>query len=216
MKPTSVKQKAINIVAKLKEVYPEALCSLEWHGEDWKLLIMGALSAQCTDERVNIVCEDLFAKYHSPKEIAEANLTEIEEIIKSCGLYHNKAKNMMLACQRLVEVYDSKVPDNMDDLLTLAGVGRKVGNLLLGDIHHKGGVVTDTHCIRICGRLGFYPESEKNPVKVEKILTPLIPVEEQSNFCHRLVLFGRETCSAKNPSCANCPINPYCKHYKGD
>ena len=211
------------IVEKLKAIYPDVVCALEWGGqhggepalllkESWKLLVMGRLSAQCTDARVNIVCKDLFEKFPTVQAMAEGEITEIEAIVRPCGLYHTKAQNIKDACRILAEDYNGIVPDDMDALLALPGVGRKIANLLLGDIYHKGGVVTDTHCIRICGRLGFYDESVKEPLKVERILTPLIAPEEQSDFCHRIVQFGRDTCMARSPACEGCPLGDLCRH----
>ena len=211
------------IVEKLKAIYPDVVCALEWGGqhggepafllkESWKLLVMGRLSAQCTDARVNIVCKDLFEKFPTVQAMAEGEIAEIEAIVRPCGLYHTKAQNIKDACRILVEDYGGIVPDDMDALLALPGVGRKIANLLLGDIYHKGGVVTDTHCIRICGRLGFYDESVKEPLKVERILTPLIAPEEQSDFCHRILQFGRDTCMARSPACEGCPLGNLCRH----
>lgn len=211
------------IIERLKAVYPDVVCALEWGGqhggerdhllrESWKLLVMGRLSAQCTDARVNIVCKDLFEKFPTVQAMAEGDIADIEAIVRPCGLYHTKAQNIKDACRILVEDYNGIVPDDMDTLLALPGVGRKIANLLLGDIYKKGGVVTDTHCIRICGRLGFYDESIKDPLKVERILTPLIAPEEQSDFCHRIVQFGRDTCMARSPQCSECPLANLCKH----
>ena len=209
---TNKKKRAAEIVARLKERYPEAECALQYEGEPWRLLVMGRLSAQCTDARVNLVCRDLFARFPTPEALAYAEVEEIEDIVRPCGLYHTKAANIKDACARLVEVYDGVLPDDMDELLTFPGVGRKIANLLLGDIYKKGGVVTDTHCIRICGRLGFYPESLKDPLKVERILTPLIAEADQSDFCHRIVQFGRDTCTARSPSCGECPLRELCAY----
>ena len=214
------------IVERLKEVYPDVVCALEWGGqhggepefllrESWKLLVMGRLSAQCTDARVNIVCKELFERFPTVQAMAEGDITDIEAIVRPCGLYHTKAQNIKDACRILAEDYGGIVPDDMDALLALPGVGRKIANLLLGDIYKKGGVVTDTHCIRICGRLGFYAEDIKEPLKVERILTPLIPPEEQSDFCHRIVQFGRDTCSARAPLCDACPLSELCGHDRG-
>ena len=197
------------IMERLKDIYPDVVCALEWGGqyggerdfllrESWKLLVMGRLSAQCTDARVNIVCKDLFEKFPTVQAMADGAIEDIEAIVRPCGI--------------LVEDYGGIVPDDMDMLLALPGVGRKIANLLLGDIYKKGGVVTDTHCIRICGRLGFYPETVKEPLKVERILTPLIPEAEQSDFCHRIVQFGRDTCMARGPRCDECPLRELCKH----
>lgn len=206
------KERMLRIVSILRQVYPEALCALDWQGEPWKLLIMGRLSAQCTDARVNLVCRELFAAYPSPEKIAEAPLDELERIIRPCGLFHVKAQNTKDACRLLVENYHGQLPDTMEELLRFPGVGRKVANLLLGDVYHKGGVVTDTHCIRIMGRLGMYPETQKDPLKVERILDPLIPREEQSDLCHRIVQFGRDICSARAPRCDACPLASLCLH----
>ena len=214
------------IVERLKSVYPDVVCALEWGGqyggewdfllrESWKLLVMGRLSAQCTDARVNIVCRELFEKFPTVESMAEGDIEDIEAIVRPCGLYHTKARNIKDACRILVDDYGGIVPDDMDALLALPGVGRKIANLLLGDIYKKGGVVTDTHCIRICGRLGFYPETVKEPLKVERILTPLIAEAEQSDFCHRIVQFGRDTCMARGPKCEECPLRDLCHHGKG-
>ncbi len=198
----------------LKEKYPDASCSLEFGGDAWRLLVMGRLSAQCTDERVNIVCRELFARFPTAEEMASAELSEIEEIVKPCGLYHTKAQNILDSSRMLIDEYGGALPDTMEELLRFPGVGRKIANLLLGDIFHRGGIVTDTHCIRICGRFGMYPEKEKNPYKIETILTPLLPTEEASDFCHRIVLFGREICTARTPKCSECEISKakLCKH----
>jgi endonuclease-3 len=206
------KERMALIVAALKDVYPEAVCALEWQGEPWKLLIMGRLSAQCTDARVNIVCRELFSAYPTPQAIAEATVEELEQYIRPCGLYHVKSQNTKDACRMLIEEFDGVLPDTMEQLLRFPGVGRKVANLLLGDIFHKGGVVTDTHCIRICGRFGMYPESLKDPVRVERILSELIEPSEQSDFCHRIVQFGRDVCTARKPACGECPLSSLCEH----
>ena len=206
------KKNLARIVERLKELYPEALCALEWKGEPWKLLIMGRLSAQCTDARVNIVCRELFSRFPSPEAIAAADITELEEIIRPCGLYRVKAQNTKDACILLTGEYGGRIPDTMEELLRFPGVGRKVANLLLGDLYGKGGVVADTHCMRICGRFGMYPEDLRDPVKVEKILTPLLPQEEICDFCHRIVYFGRDVCSARAPACTDCPLKDLCAH----
>ncbi len=210
------------IVERLKSVYPEIYCALEWGGhrgdaeahldEGWKLLIMGRLSAQCTDARVNIVCRELFAAFPTLSSIADAPIEAIEAIVRPCGLYHTKAENIKDACRMLLDRHDGRVPCDMDALLALPGVGRKIANLLLGDLYRHPGVVTDTHCIRIAGRLGFYDESLKDPLKVERILTPLIEPSEQSDFCHRIVQFGRDVCMARSPACEGCPLADLCPH----
>ncbi len=194
-------------VAALKEIYPAAECALSWGGEDpWRLLVMGRLSAQCTDARVNLTCRELFAAYPTAEAMANAELSALEELVRPCGLYRRKALDLKLASERLVTVYGGNLPQEMDELLTFPGVGRKIANLLRGDIWHYPAVVTDTHCIRICGRLGFYPEHEKDPAKIERILTELIEPDESSDFCHRIVWFGREYCRAQHPLCASCPL----------
>ena len=208
------KQKMKEAVSSLELAYPEAVCSLEYKGEPWKLLVMGRLSAQCTDARVNVVCRELFEKYPTAEALANGEISEIEKIVRPCGLFHTKATDIKQECIRLCEVYNGILPDTMEELLTFPGVGRKIANLLLGDIFKKGGVVTDTHCIRICGRLGFYPETLKDPKKVETVLEKLIPTEKQSDFCHRLVLFGREICTARSPRCDECPLSSVCSHVK--
>ncbi len=202
------------IVESLKELYPSAECALKYDGEPWKLLVMGRLSAQCTDARVNIVCEELFNHFPTPKALAEAPLSEIEDIVRPCGLYHTKAQNIKDACRMLIDEYGGALPSEMDELLRFAGVGRKIANLLRGDIFGLPAIVADTHCIRICGRFGMYPESLKDPTKIEKILTELVEPHEQSDFCHRIVLFGRETCTARNPRCAECPLSALCQKGK--
>lgn len=198
------------IVERLKEIYPEAECALHYGGDPWRLLIMGRLSAQCTDARVNIVCEELFERFPNAESMANGDIREIEEIIKPCGLYRMKADNIKAASRMLITDFGGSLPDNMDDLLKLPGVGRKIANLLLGDIFGKEAIVCDTHCIRICGRLGMYPEKEKDPTKIEKILRELIDLKEGSDFCHRIVLFGRETCTARSPMCEDCPLADLC------
>ncbi len=203
---------ADKITVRLKEIYPDAECALEYEGDPWKLLVMARLSAQCTDARVNVVSKELFAEFPTPLSMAEADLIRVEEIVKPCGLYHMKAVNIIDASRMLVSDFGGRVPDSMELLLTLPGVGRKIANLMLGDIYSKPAIVCDTHCIRICGRLGLYPEKEKDPARVEKILKELIAPEEGSDFCHRIVLFGRETCMARSPRCAGCPLSDLCVH----
>ena len=203
----------LEISRRLEERYPEAECALEYEGDPWKLLVMGRLSAQCTDARVNIVCKQLFAKYPDFGKMAEGNLAEIEEIVKPCGLYKTKAKNILDASVMLRDEWGGVLPDTMEELLRFPGVGRKIANLLLGDVFHKGGVVADTHCIRICGRLGFYPESLKDPYKVEMRMGELFDQTAlcASDFCHRIVWFGRELCTARTPKCDACPMRDICK-----
>ncbi len=214
----ALRVKGAEAVRLLAGLYPDAVCSLESGGDPWRLLVMARLSAQCTDERVNIVSRDLFAALPDAEAMAAAPLSQIEELVKPCGLYRMKAKSIKEASEILLRDYDGRVPDTMEELLALPGVGRKIANLLLGDIFGKGGIVADTHCMRICGRLGFYPEDLRDPVKVEKILDPIIPKADQSDFCHRLVHFGREYCIARVPVCEkdpkSCPLADVCEHNK--
>ncbi len=214
MNRLTAKKRAEEADRLLAELYPDAICSLEADEDPWRLLVMARLSAQCTDERVNIVSRDLFAAFPDAKAMADAPVSEIEQLIKSCGLYRGKAKSIKEASQIVVEKYNGEIPSTMDELLSLPGVGRKIANLLLGDIFGLGGIVADTHCIRICGRLGFYPEGQKDPLKTEKTMEKLIPRENQSDFCHRIVHFGRDVCRAKNPLCDTCPLADICRHYR--
>ena len=197
------------IVEKMKEIYPDATCALQWEGEPWRLLIMGMLSAQCTDARVNLVCEELFRAYPTASDLAEAPIEEIEGYIRSCGLYHTKAKNAKAACALLVKEFGGVLPDNMDDLLRLPGVGRKTANLILGDVYGKEAYVCDTHCIRITTKLGLHKETDQK--KIELALKKLLPPEESNDFCHRLVLHGRAVCQARSPKCENCCMNGFCR-----
>ena len=162
-------------------------------------------------QRVNIVSKELFLKYPDAQSMAEANIEELEKIVKPCGLYRVKAQNIKSASAMLVEKYGGQLPSEMDELLSFDGVGRKIANLLLGDIFGKPAIVCDTHCIRICARLGMYPESERDPYRIEKILRELIAPEEGSDFCHRIVMFGRDVCTARNPDCKACPISHLCE-----
>ena len=204
------------IVEELEAIYPESFCALEYGGDPWRLLVMGRLSAQCTDARVNIVCKELFAHFPDCDSLADAPIEKIEEIVRPCGLYHTKAQSIKEASAMLRDEFGGVLPDNMDDLLRLSGVGRKIANLLLGDIYKKPAIVADTHCIRICGRLGFYPETLKDPYKVELILSEITAPEKQSDFCHRIVQFGRDVCSARSPRCNACPLSKYCKKYQNE
>ena len=200
----TIKNKFGKVNAILEELYPDAECSLEHENDPWKLLVMGRLSAQCTDARVNIVCKELFGKIPNVYEMAKAPLEEIEKIIYPCGLYRTKAKSLKEMSISIVEKFDGNVPDNFRDLISLSGVGSKIANLVLGDYFGKGGIVADTHCIRITNRLGFV--KSMNQTIVERTLDPIVPKELQSDFCHRLVYFGRDICTAKNPSCEVCPL----------
>ena len=202
------------VVEELKKIYPVAVCALDFAGEPWKLLVMGRLSAQCTDARVNIVCKELFKKYPTAAALAEGDIVGIENIVRPCGLFRTKAANIKDACAMLVDEYGGVLPSDMDELLRFPGVGRKIANLLRGDVYKLPAIVADTHCIRICGRIGAYPESNKDPVKTEKIMTELISPEEQSDFCHRIVQFGRDVCTARSPKCNECPIRELCRKGK--
>ena len=206
------KKERIAAVAKeLKRIYPDAACALEYGGEPWKLLIMGRLSAQCTDARVNIVCRELFCRYPTLESVADAELSELEEAVRPCGLHKTKAKNIKDSAKMLIDEYGGKLPDSMDELLKRPGVGRKIANLLIGDIFGGPAIVADTHFIRICGRLGMYPEKEKDPTKVERIMVELVEPSESSDLCHRVVMFGREYCTARSPRCTECPIKELCE-----
>ncbi|MBO6016091.1 MAG: endonuclease III [Lachnospiraceae bacterium] len=206
------KQLAIETVTRLKKEYPMTQCTLDYD-EAWKLLVSVRLAAQCTDARVNVVVEDLFAKYPSVHALAQATPDEIESIVRPCGLGRSKARDIS-ACMRLLEEkYDGKVPEDFDTLLSLPGVGRKSANLIMGDVFGKPAIVTDTHCIRLCNRIGLVRKI-KDPKKVEMALWKLIPPEESNDFCHRLVDHGRAVCTARtNPSCEKCILNDICgKH----
>ena len=208
------KERMAAIVARLEGIYPDAICALEYGGEPWRLLVMARLSAQCTDARVNIVCRELFREYPTLTDLADAPLPRIEEIVRPCGLFRTKAASIKEACVLLRDRHGSRVPDTMEELLALPGVGRKIANLLLGDIYGQPAVVADTHCIRISGRLGMYPTTLKDPHKVEQILRGLIEPEKQSDYCHRIVQFGRDTCMARSPACEDCPLGDLCESKK--
>lgn len=207
-----VSNKVTNILSALKALYPDALCALHF-GKDYELMIAVRLSAQCTDARVNLVTPALFAKYPTLEAFAQADIADVEQMVHSCGFYKHKARDIVLACQMLLQDYGGRVPDNMDDLLKLPGVGRKTANLLLGDIYHKEAYVCDTHCIRICGKLGL--SQGKDPQKVEMQLRRVIPPEESSDFCHRIVLHGRAVCTARSPKCSQCTLAPFCDFFTG-
>lgn len=206
-----MEQKVSAIIDILKDRYPEAPCALHY-STDWQLMIAVRLSAQCTDARVNLVTPHLFAAYPTLEAMANADISHVEELVHSCGFYKHKARDIVLACQMLLSDYEGKVPDTMEKLLKLPGVGRKTANLLLGDLYGApGSVVCDTHCIRICGRLGL--SKGKEPEKVETQLRAILPPEESSDFCHRIVLFGRDCCTARNPRCGECPLTIFCKEF---
>lgn len=208
------RERMAQIVTVLEGLYPEAVCALEYGGEPWRLLVMARLSAQCTDARVNIVSRELFSRFPTVDALADAPLEEIEDIVRPCGLFRTKAQSIREECRMLRDRFDYRVPDTMEELLSMPGVGRKIANLMLGDIYGKPAVVADTHCIRIGGRLGMYPETLKDPTRVEKILSEIIAPEKQSDFCHRIVQFGRDVCAARSPRCADCPLSALCEHGK--
>lgn len=208
-----MKEKAKSVIHILKQQYPDALCALHYN-KDYELMIAVRLSAQCTDARVNQVTPALFAAYPTLESMANANISDVEGYIHSCGFFRQKAKDIVLACQMLLSQHGGKVPGTMDALLKLPGVGRKTANLLLGDLYAvPGSVVCDTHCIRICARLGL--SQGKDPQKVEQQLRAVLPPEESSDFCHRIVLFGRDICTARNPKCYLCPLSTLCNHITG-
>lgn len=192
----------------LDKAYPDVKCSLDFE-TPLEMLIATQLSAQCTDARVNIVTKDLFKKYKTAADYKNAELSDIENIIRSVGFYKNKAKNMIACCKRIDEVYDGLVPDTMEDLLTLPGTGRKTANLVLGDIFGKPAIVVDTHCIRLTNRIGLV--SEDDPVKIEMALKKILPPEYSLRFCHQMVYHGRARCTARKPDCENCEINTLCQ-----
>ena len=206
-----MKQKVQAIIEGLKQQYPDALCALHYQ-KDYELMIAVRLSAQCTDARVNLVTPALFEAYPTLEAMANASISDVEKYIHSCGFYRQKAKDIVLACQMLLEKHGGKVPDTMEDLLKLPGVGRKTANLLLGDLYGvPGSVVCDTHCIRISGRLGL--SKGKEPEKVEQQLRAILPPEESGDFCHRIVLFGRDICTARSPKCEVCPLSMHCNEW---
>ena len=205
------RERMAEIVSRLEKIYPDATCALEYGGEPWRLLVMARLSAQCTDARVNIVSRELFARFPTVDALADAELAEIEAIVRPCGLFRTKAESIREECRMLRDEFGYRVPDSMDDLLRMPGVGRKIANLMLGDIYGKPAIVADTHCIRICGRFGMYDTSLKDPTRVEKIMRELVEPQAQSDFCHRIVQFGRDTCSARSPACTECPLRDVCE-----
>ena len=208
-----MEEKVAKIIAILKERYGDAPCALHYQ-KDYELMIAVRLSAQCTDARVNLVTPELFSRYPTLEAMAAADIADVERIVHSCGFYKHKARDIVLACQMLLRDYGGVVPGDMDSLLRIPGVGRKTANLLLGDLYKvPGSVVCDTHCIRICGRLGL--SHGKEPEKVEQQLRAILPPEESSDFCHRIVMYGREVCTAQRPKCGECPLRPYCIEFSG-
>ena len=206
-----MEEKVLSIIEALKQAYPDPMCALHYE-HDYQLLIAVRLSAQCTDERVNQVTPALFARFPTLDNFAEADVTEVEQYVHSCGFFKHKARDIVLACRMLRDEYGGKVPGSMDELLRLPGVGRKTANLLLGDLYSvPGSVVCDTHCIRITNLLGL--TQGKEPEKVERQLRAILPPEESSDFCHRIVLHGRAVCVARKPQCAKCTLAPWCAHF---
>ena len=208
-----MEQKVRAIIDILKQRYPDAPCALHY-SKDYELMIAVRLSAQCTDARVNLVTPALFAAYPTLEAMAGADIADVENYVHSCGFYKHKARDIVLACQMLINDYDGKVPGTMEELLRIPGVGRKTANLLLGDLYATpGSVVCDTHCMRICERLGL--STGREPEKVERQLRAILPPEESSDFCHRIVLFGREICASQRPKCSECPLRIHCLHFHG-
>ena len=206
-------QDVIAIVEELKRLYPDALCSLQYP-KPYELLFAVRLAAQCTDERVNMVTPALYARFPTLESLAEADVSEVETYIHSTGFFRAKARDIVAAARMLVDVYGGVVPDNMEDLLKLPGVGRKTANLILGDVYKTPGVVVaDTHCISITGLLGL-TDGTKDPAKTEMQLRKILPPEESSDFCHRMVLHGRAVCVARRPDCQNCTLRPWCDHFQ--
>lgn len=201
--PMTVTERVPKIIAALKELYPDPMCALSYE-KPHELLFAVRLSAQCTDARVNLITPALFARYPTLEDFATADVTEVEEYIRSCGFYRTKARDIVACAAMLINNYGGVLPDTIEELIKLPGVGRKTANLIVGDVYHKPAVVADTHCIRIAGRLGL--TASKNPERVERDLRALLPEEESTNFCHRMVLHGRALCAARKPDCANCPL----------
>ena len=199
-------------IARLKAEYPDSDCTLDYD-HAWQLLVSVRLAAQCTDARVNQVTPALFARFPTLEAFAAASQEEVGEYVRSCGFWRAKARDMVAAAKMLLSDYGGRVPDNMEDLLRLPGVGRKTANLILGDVYGQAGYVCDTHCIRITGRLGL-TDGSRDPVQVERQLRRCIPPEESSDFCHRMVLFGRDVCTARSPKCEDCPLKADCAQGK--
>ena len=202
------KEIALSAVEALKKEYPDAKCSLDYE-TPLQLLVATRLSAQCTDARVNLVTPALFARFPDAESLAGAEVSEVAEYIKSCGLYKTKSKDLVAMAKMLVSDFGSEVPDNIDDLTTLPGIGRKTANLICGDVYGKPAVVVDTHCIRITTRLGLHKETDQR--KIENALRKLLPPDESNDFCHRLVLHGRAVCTARSPKCESCCMKSFCR-----
>ncbi len=213
MKKISNKERAALAVDALKKEYPGAVCSLIYE-KPHELLIATRLSAQCTDARVNMVTPALFERYRSPEDFAKADIEDVERLIKSCGLYKTKARDIVEMSRQICENFGGKVPDTIEQLTTLSGIGRKTANLIVGDVYGKPAVVVDTHCIRITSRLGFH--DSKDAVKIEKIMRDALDPAESNDFCHRLVLHGRAVCTARSPKCAECCMRDFCEKENGE
>ena len=209
-----ISERVQGVVAALKQAYPDPRCALEYE-KDYELMIAVRLSAQCTDARVNLVTPALFKHFPTLDAFADADVSEVEEFVRTCGFFRQKAHDIVAACRMLRDEYGGRVPNSMDALLRLPGVGRKTANLLLGDLYAvPGSVVCDTHCIRICGKLGL--SEGKEPEKVERQLRAILPPEESSDFCHRIVLHGRAVCTARKPQCEKCTLRMFCKSFCGE
>ena len=209
-----ISERVQGVVEALKQAYPDPRCALEYE-KDYELMIAVRLSAQCTDARVNLVTPALFAHFPTLDAFADADVSEVEEFVRTCGFFRQKAHDIVAACRMLRDEYGGRVPNSMDALLRLPGVGRKTANLLLGDLYAvPGSVVCDTHCIRICGKLGL--SEGKEPGKVERQLRAILPPEESSDFCHRIVLHGRAVCTARKPQCEKCTLRMFCKSFCGE
>ncbi len=214
MDSLKAKKDVVSIVEELERLYPEGICSLDYK-KDYELLFSVRLAAQCTDERVNKITPALYERFPTLESLANADVAEVEQYVHSTGFFRAKARDIVLASRMLLEEYGGRVPDNMDDLLRLPGVGRKTANLILGDIYNTPGVVVaDTHCIRITGLLGL-TDGTKDPAKVEQQLRAILPPDKSNDFCHRMVLHGRAVCIARRPRCGECTLRPWCSHAAG-
>ncbi len=204
----TTKERSAGVIEELRKLYPDAECSLKYE-HAYQLLFSTRLAAQCTDARVNIVAKELYTKFPTLEAFAECDIKDLEAVVHPCGLYRTKARDLKACAQELLERFGGRVPDTMDELLTLPGIGRKTASLILGDVYGKPAVVTDTHCIRLSNRIGF--AKSKVPIQVERALAKIIPPEEQALLCHRFVYHGRAVCTARSPKCELCTLAPYCK-----
>lgn len=207
----TMKERVSGVIYELAKLYPDAECSLKYE-HAYQLLFSTRLAAQCTDARVNIVAKELYTKFPTLEAIAECDIKDLEAVVHPCGLYRTKARDLKACAKELITRFGGKVPDTMEELLTLPGIGRKTASLILGDVYGKPAVVTDTHCIRLSNRIGF--ANSKIPVQVERALTKIIPPDEQALLCHRFVYHGRAVCTARSPKCSECTLAPYCKSSK--